>query len=87
MKCKRRYWQSEILVSMIEGMAEMYNLDYIHTNNWTISAGKRFLKHCTIKLLSCTIERNKNICTDDAVVIEGTSQETVDDPTRFNHQP
>ena len=43
---------------MTDGMTEMYNLDYIHTNNWTISTGKGFLKHCPIKLLSCMIEKN-----------------------------
>ena len=72
---------------MRDGMTERYNLNYIHTNDWIVSTGKRFLKHCTIKLLSCMIERNQNICTYDTVVIEGPSQETVDDPTKLNHQP
>ena len=51
-------WQSENPVHMTYGMTERNNLNYIHTNDWTISTGKWFLKHCTIKLLSCTIERN-----------------------------
>ena len=33
------------------------------------------------------VERNQNICTDDAAAIEGPSQETVDDPTKFSQQP
>ena len=40
-----------------------------------------------MELLSCTIKRKQKHTHNQAIVIEGPSQEIVDDPTKFNHQP